>query len=295
MRRYLAEFLAAFTIVFLAAGAIVADLQLSVVLVRDSFGPLGVALAYGLGYAIALAAVGKFSGGHANPAVTIAYYIARRISIQEAAAYVGAQLLGALFAGLVVARTFPRDAVEFVSAGVPALGPGTSLLKGGFVEVILTFILVFVIWRVIVDAEDWSPRAPLIIGLTVVACVLVGAPLTGGAMNPARWFGPALVSGQFSNWLVWVMGPIVGALMASALYEIVFLERPGPVSPPEAHPAPSREADRKTTTAEITGEPSSTSSRVAEGGSAASPAAHAAADEEQPPTRAQGSEEEEEE
>ena len=224
MKRYVAEFIAAFFLVFATTAAIVADQQLAVVLVRDSFGLLGVALAAGLALAVAIAAIGGISGGHANPAVSIAFYIARRLSAKDLAGYIVAQLLGGLVAALLVTRIFTQEAVEATGSGVPALGPGTNLLQGGLIEVLLSFMLVFVIWGVAVNPKGAKIIAPLAIGLTVTFDTIAGGPFTGAAMNPARWFGPAVVSGQFANWPVWILGPIVGALLASTVYELFFLE-----------------------------------------------------------------------
>jgi MIP family channel proteins len=224
LKKYVAEFIAAFFLVFVGTAAIVADQQLAVVLVRDSFGLLGVALAHGFALAVVIAAIGGISGGHANPAVSIAFYIARRLSAKDLAAYIGAQLLGALVAALLVARVLTAEAVEATGTGVPALGPGTNLLQGGLIEVLLTFMLGFVYWGVAVNPKGAKIIAPLAIGLTVSLGMLAGGPFTGAAMNPARWFGPAVVSGQFANWPVWILGPIVGALLASTVYELFFLE-----------------------------------------------------------------------
>lgn len=224
MKKYIAEFIAAFFLVFAGTGAIVADHQLSVLLVRDTFGLLGVALANGLALAVVMAAIGGISGGHANPAVSIAFYISRRLSLKELGGYVAAQLAGGLLAALLVARVFVVQAVEATGSGVPALAEGTNVLQGGLLEVILTFMLVFVFWGVAVNPKGAKIIAPLAIGLTVTVGTIIGGPFTGAAMNPARWFGPAVVSGQFGNWPVWILGPIVGALLASTVYELFFLD-----------------------------------------------------------------------
>ena len=238
MKKYIAEFIAAFFLVFAGTGAIVADQTLAVVLVRDTFGMLGVALAFGLALAVVIAAIGGISGGHANPAVSIAFYISRRLSAKDLGGYIAAQLLGGLLASLLVARVFLSEAVDATGAGVPALGPGTTLLQGGLIEVLLTFMLVFVIWGVAVNPNGPKIIAPLAIGLTYSFGVIIGGAFTGGAMNPARWFGPGVVSGQYANWPVWILGPIVGALLASTVYELFFLDEAE-----AAEPAPELDQD----------------------------------------------------
>ncbi|HYN99732.1 MAG TPA: aquaporin [Actinomycetota bacterium] len=225
MKRYIAEFIAAFFLVFAVSAAIVADQQETVTRLQSTIGTLGIALAYGLALAVVIAAVGRISGAHANPAVSVAFYIAKRLSLKDLGGYVAAQLLGSLVAAVVVRQIFPSERVESVGAGAPGLGEGITLLQGGLIEVMLTFFLVFVIWGVAVDPKGPKILAPLAIGLTVVFDVIVGNSATGAAMNPARWFGPALLGDQLNgNWPVWVLGPIVGALIASTAYELFFLD-----------------------------------------------------------------------
>jgi aquaporin TIP len=225
LKRYVAEFIAAFFLVFAGTAAIVADQQLAVVQVRDTFGVLGIALAQGLALAVVIAAVGRISGGYANPAVSVAFYIAKRISLKDLGGYVVAQLLGGLVAAVVVKQIFNAETVNSVGAGAPGLADGTNLLQGGLIEVVLTFFLVFVIWGVAVDPKGPKILAPLAVGLTLVFATIVGAPFTGAALNPARWFGPALIGDQLNaDWPVWVLGPIVGALIASTAYELFFLD-----------------------------------------------------------------------
>jgi aquaporin TIP len=225
LKRYIAEFIGAFFLVFAGTAAIVADQQQTVVNLQSTIGTIGVALAHGLALFVAIAAIGRISGGHANPAVSLAFYIAKRLSLKDLGAYVVAQLLGGLVAAVVVKQIFPTDIVSSVGAGAPGLADGVNVLQGGLIEVILTFFLVFVIWGVAVDPKGPKILAPLAIGLTVSFGVLIGGTFTGAAMNPARWFGPALLGGQLDgNWPVWVLGPIVGALIASTAYELFFLD-----------------------------------------------------------------------
>lgn len=234
MKRYIAEFIAAFFLVFAGAGAIVADQQLAVVNLQETFGILGIALASGLALAVAISAVGRISGGHANPAISVAFYVARRLSLRDLGGYVVAQLLGGLVAAVMVRQIFNQEIVESVGAGAPTLAEGTSLLQGGLIEVILTFFLAFVFWGVAVDQRGPKIIAPLAIGLTLAFDIIVGGPFTGAAVNPARWFGPALLGDALDrNWPVWVLGPIVGALIASTAYELFFLDTEGDVTTAE--------------------------------------------------------------
>lgn len=223
LRKYLAEFLAAFFLVFAVAGAVVADQHLAVVQVRDSFGPLGVALAHGLAFAAAIAAVARISGGYANPAVSLAFFVTGRMNAKDLMGYIASQLLGGLAAAFLIKRLFVAEAVDQAGVGAPALGEGLSIFQGIAIEIVLTFLLVLVIWGVAVDRKGPRSFAPLAIGLTLTTVTLVGAAFSGAAVNPARWFGPAVAAGQFRAWPVWIVGPAVGALLAALLYESFFL------------------------------------------------------------------------
>ena len=134
-----------------------------------------------------------------------------------------AQLIGATIAALLLAAVMP-DASEG-GVGAHALGSGISAGAGLVVEMILTFILVFVIFATAMDPKRPSHLAPIAIGLTVMVDSLVGGPLTGASMNPARSFGPALVSGEWADhWVFWV-GPILGGIAAALIYQVVYLRQ----------------------------------------------------------------------
>lgn len=179
-------------------------------------GLLGVALAHGLALAVLVSALGPISGGHFNPAVTMAAWIMGKITPSRAGMYVVAQLVGAAGAGFALKAVFP-DAWQATNIGSPALGAGISPAIGIAVEAVLTALLVFTVIGTAIDS-----RAPkiggLAIGLAVAADILMGGPLTGAAMNPARWFGPAVAAGAFANWYVWWIGPLLGAAVASLVY-----------------------------------------------------------------------------
>lgn len=238
MRRYLAELVGTFLVVFVAAGAVVADVYLTHTRLADTFGPFGLIVAYGAAVAVAMLIVLPVSGGHLNPAISIAAYVSKRLSGKDAVAFVLAQLAGAVVAGLVVRGLMPKSAFQFASGGVPALGEGISVLRGAGIEAVLTFFLALAFWAVCIDRR--GPRAaalligPLTVGLAIAMGGFAGAAFTGGAMNPARWFGPAVASNHYANWLVWVAGPLLGALVGSLLYEALFVGGPGTTEEAEA-------------------------------------------------------------
>jgi MIP family channel proteins len=177
---------------------------------------LVVALAHGVVLAVLVSALGAVSGGHFNPAVTFGVWVAGKMPWRRGLSYVVAQLIGALLAAWSLRLVFPAN-----TAGTPALGTGISPLAGIMVEAVLTVILLIAVFGTAID-----PRAPkiggLAIGFAIAADILMGGPLTGAAMNPARWFGPAAVSGLWDNWYVWIIGPLVGAAIAALAYRYLF-------------------------------------------------------------------------
>src|SRR5438093_3364425 len=188
-------------------------------------GLVGVALAHGLALAVLVSSLGAISGGHFNPAVTFAVWVGGRITATTAALYVGAQLIGSVLAGVVLRAVFPEAAWAPSHIGTPGLANGLSPATGIGVEAILTVLLILAVFGTAIDRR--GPRiGGLAIGLAVAADILVGGPLTGAAMNPARWFGPAVASGFLDNWIVWIAGPLLGAGAAAAVYRSLFAERP---------------------------------------------------------------------
>ena len=220
-KKCLAEALATFMLCFIGAGAIVSDAAF------DGIGLLAIAVAHGLALSIAVSATMNVSGGHINPAVTVVMLVTGRITGSNAAAYIVAQLIGATTAGAAVLLIFNgipggADAVAATGLGTPAPGAGVSAGTALLTEIVLTALLVFAIFGTAVD-----PRAPKIggfgIGLAVAADILMGGPISGASMNPARTFGPGLVGGVWSaHWVYWV-GPIIGALIAGLLYHHLVL------------------------------------------------------------------------
>jgi MIP family channel proteins len=222
-----AEAIGTFLFFFVGAGAVVLGQHSP-----DANGGLvGVALAHGLALAVLVSALGAVSGGHFNPAVTFAVWITGRIEPARAAMYVVVQLAAAVIAGLALRLVFPESSWEPVALGTPALGEGTDVMQGILIEAILTMVLLVAVFGTAID-----PRAPkiggLAIGLAVAADILMGGPLTGAAMNPARWFGPAVASGTFDDWYVWWIGPLLGAAIVALVYRFVWEERGEPLVTP---------------------------------------------------------------
>ena len=221
LRRAVAEFVGAFALVFCAAGTFMSTNGEAV----------AVALASGLAIAVTASAVGHISGGHFNPAVTLGFVVTRRMSPRLAGLYWVAQLGGAALAALLLRWIYPKTAVDGAKLGAPQLRFISS--GAGFVlELILTFFLVWVVFATAADERGtFKSIAGLAIGLTVSMGTLVGNVLTGGAMNPARAFGPFLVQNTWHHDWIWFGGPLVGGALAALAYEWLYLGqgRPTPV------------------------------------------------------------------
>jgi MIP family channel proteins len=226
LRRAVAEFVGAFALIFIGAGSIVTANS-----IHDP-SLIGVAIAHGVTIAVMVSAVGHISGGHFNPAVTVGFLITRRIKPALAVLYWTAQFGGAALAALLVRELLPRASSDAVHLGVPALGGGVNAGAGFALEAIFTFFLVWVVFATAVDPRGtFKSIAGLAIGLTITIDILFGGPLTGAAMNPARAFGPQLVGSHWSHAWVWYAGPVLGAGVAAAMYELLYLRpaKPEPV------------------------------------------------------------------
>jgi aquaporin TIP len=245
LRRGFAEFVGTFTLIFIGAGSIMTLTKLLEPATNGSAQALGVygsltlvsvALAHGLVIAVMASAVGHISGGHFNPAVTLGFFITRRLAPTLALVYVSVQLLGATAAALLLRWFFSESVRATTNLGAPALGSGISVWQGVVIEGILTFFLVWVIFATAADpGGTFKSIAGLAIGFTITLDILMGGPLTGAAMNPARAFGPELVSRDWTDAWVWYVGPFVGGAVAALTYEWLYLRPPAPlpVGPPE--------------------------------------------------------------
>jgi aquaporin TIP len=228
-RRSFVELLGAFTLVFAGAGTI-----MSVGPQADA-GTLEVALASGLAIAVMVSAVGHISGGHFNPAITFGFMLTRRISLLLGLAYWVAQMLGGVLAALLLRWIFPEATRNATNLGAPAVR-GIDIGPALVVEALLTFFLVWVVFAMTTDPRStYSAIAGLAIGLVIVMDTLMGYSLTGAAMNPARAFGPELVSNTWSDFWIWYVGPLAGGAIAALLYDELYLRpmQPAPVGPPE--------------------------------------------------------------
>lgn len=223
-RAWLAELIATFALVFFGT------LSVTVAAVIFKFesatsSVLLIGFAHGLAITLMIYAVGHISGAHINPAVTIPMALLKKIDAGNALGYIVFQLLGAVLGSLAHVAFLPQGRQVNFGAHAPGDAIGKSEFSALGIEVILTFFLLFVIFGTAVSKKAAPGWAGFAIGMTIMMDHLVGIPLTGASMNPARSFGPALVSGAWaSHWVYWA-GPIVGGVIAAFLYQYVFIKK----------------------------------------------------------------------
>jgi aquaporin Z len=234
-RRSIAELVGTFTLIFIGGGAGI----------ESGHDIVAVALANGLAIAIMVSNLGHISGGLFNPAITLGFLATRRLTPRLAAAYVAAQLVGAVLAAAILRFLVHKPAFDGAVPTASGIGAGRGLV----VEIILTFFLVVAVFATAVDPRGaFKSIAGLAIGLTITMDVFFGGPLTGAAMNPARAFGPELVGNIWSQgWIYWI-GPAIGALIAALGYEWLYLRplAPAVVGPPETGVEEPRPGDAAT-------------------------------------------------
>lgn len=203
MSKYIAEFIGTFGLVFCGTGAIVID-QVS----NGTVGHLGIAITFGLIVMAMIYAVGEASGAHLNPAVSLAFVVAGKFPLRELLPYTIAQTTGALLASGVLYLLFP----DATSLGETL--PAGSASQTFVLEVILTFLLMFVIINVATGSKEVGTMAGMAIGATVLLEALFAGPITGASMNPARSLAPALLSGNTQYLLLYLSAPPLGAVLS---------------------------------------------------------------------------------
>src|SRR6266571_5148800 len=238
LRRGFAEFVGTFAFVFVGAGSVLTVGKVFLPAIngpqaQDIYGGLTLV---GVALGIMVSAVGHISGGHFNPAITLGFLVTRRIAPSLAVVYWSMQLAAATAAAGLLRWLFAEPPRQLTKLGAPTLGSGIDHWQGLVIEIVLTFFLVWVVFATAVDpGGTFKSIAGLAIGLTITLDVLMGGPLTGAAMNPARAFGPELLQREWSNAWVWYAGPFAGAVLAALAYEWLYLRppRPVPVGPPD--------------------------------------------------------------
>jgi MIP family channel proteins len=222
-----AEAIGTFVLVFAGTGVAVAAL-----LDRPVAGPgydsLATPLAFGLALLVVVASIGHISGGHVNPAVTLGLAATGHFPWRYVPAYVSAQLGGAVLGALATWLVFGRPGRETGNLAATIPGPEVGYAQALAVEAVVTFVLVLVVVSVATDDRVPAGIAPPAVGAALAIGVLVAGPVTGGAVNPVRALGPALVAGQFNALWVYLVGPVVGGVVAALLYDRVLARAQAP-------------------------------------------------------------------
>lgn len=207
MRKYVSELIGTFALVFVGTGAAVVNE------LRDgAITHVGIALAFGLTIMVMIYSVGEISGAHFNPAVTVAFWLTGKFPAKEIAPYLGAQFIGALLGSALLRLLLPANTLGETVASV---GSGNAFV----LEIILTFLLMFVISNVALGSNVQGMFAGVAIGGTVLICAMAFGPVTGASMNPARSFAPALVGGIWDGIWIYLTAPFIGAGLAAYVWK----------------------------------------------------------------------------
>jgi len=202
MKKYIAEFIGTFALVFFGTGAIIVNQQ-----TEGSLGLLGISLTFGIIISVMIYVFGSISGAHLNPAVTISLAVGKLIPKNEIIAYLLAQVFGSISASSILRLLF----IESISLGETQ--PSGEIFQSFWLELILTFFLMLTI-LVVTSKKELSNLTGIIIGLMVTAMILFAGSISGGSFNPARSIGPALISGNLTALWVYIIAPISGAVLA---------------------------------------------------------------------------------
>lgn len=227
-QKLIIEGLGAFALCFFSIGAVILTQGQDIV---------SIGLATGLAIGIMVAAGGHISGGHFNPAITAGVLATRRISVPDAVAYIIAQMVGAVLGAGAITLAYVDVDRNRVNLGLPTVGTSIvadppvklSVWNALSMEIILTFFLVLVVFGTVIDKRSigrWV--APLAIGITIAIGNMAGVAASGAAMNPIRWFGPAVIQRDWADAWIWIVGPVVGGLVAAVLYDRFLMEKAAP-------------------------------------------------------------------
>jgi aquaporin NIP len=210
MRKYLAEIIGTFALVFCGTGAIIINQESGGVI-----GHAGIAITFGLIVSSMIYALGDISGAHLNPAVTFAFFLSKKFPLQEVGPYFISQITGAIFASIILKYLFPNN--EYLGATLPS----GSEMQSFVLEIILTFFLMLVIMHVASGSKEQGMFAGVAIGSVVLLEAMFAGPITGASMNPARSFAPAIVSGHIEHLWIYLVAPTIGAALAILTWKVL--------------------------------------------------------------------------
>ncbi len=208
MKKYIAEFIGTFALVFCGTGAIIINEQTS-----GQVGHIGIAITFGLTVLAMIYTFGNTSGAHFNPAVSIGFWVAKLLDKKELARYIVSQILGAFLATIILKFLFPEN----INLGTT--GPSGPVMQSFILEIILTFILVLVILSTSQGPKEIAVMAGLAIGSTILLEAMFAGPISGASMNPARSLSPALLSGNIQSLWIYILAPIIGGLLGATVWQ----------------------------------------------------------------------------
>ncbi len=210
MRNYITEALGTFVLIFCGTGAIVINQQTG-----GTIGHIGIAITFGLVVMTLIYAFGNISGAHFNPAVSIAFTVARKFSVKKLVPYIFSQLLGAVMASCLLKLLFPQN--EMLGGTLPS----GSEMQSFILEVFLAFFLMLVILNVAHGSSEQGLFAGIAIGSTILLEAMFAGPVSGASINPVRSIAPALVSGHLEHLWIYIVAPIIGAILAVPVWNFI--------------------------------------------------------------------------
>ncbi len=210
MKKYIAEFIGTFILVFFGTGSVIVNEQYN-----NALDLIGISFAFGIVIVAIIYSLGSISGAHINPAVTMTLLIGKLIDKKDALFYMIAQFSGAIIASLLLHSIFPNN------LELGATNPSGSIVQTFVVELVSSFVLMLTILGV--TQKETKVAAGLVIGLTVTGLILFAGPISGGSFNPARSFAPAVISGNISNLWIYLSAPLVGSISALLIWNLMSL------------------------------------------------------------------------
>jgi MIP family channel proteins len=214
----IAEMVGTFVLIY-GGTAVATAALLAVPVAGPAYDSFATPLAFGLALVVVVASIGHVSGGHVNPAVTLGLAVTGRFPWRFVPAYVIAQIVGAGLGALATWASYGSAARDTANLAAPTPAPGVGVGQALLVEALVTFVLVFVVVSVATDDRVGAGVAPIAVGFALAVAVLIAGPVTGGAVNPARALGPMIVAGQFTAFWLYIVGPVLGGVVAAVTYD----------------------------------------------------------------------------